>query len=61
MSRSESDIRRRELGVIIKHDPKQAEPIEDYYARIPDGGCQYYGSEDLMILYCKKCSRLECY
>lgn len=61
MSRSDSDIRRREQGVIIKRALKQIEPVEDIHANIPQGGCQYYGDTDLMKQWCPCCETKDCY
>jgi hypothetical protein len=61
MSRSKSDIRKREQGVIIKRILRKNEPTHDYYDETPEEGCRYYGDSDLMISHCPHCEGKSCY
>ncbi len=61
MGKSEADIRRREQGVIIKHCTRKSEPLDDYYDKVPEGGCQYYGDATLMMVQCPRCIKRNCY
>ena len=66
MSKSLSDIRRRELGTDTKLSPKhKTELIEEdeRLAKIPSGGCPCYGDDDMMVIHCPKCNkeRHECF
>ena len=58
MGKSISDIYRREFGAEIKEPRKDYEDIEGF---MPEDGCPYYGDMDMMMIYCSKCVRKECY
>jgi len=60
MSKTDSDIRRKLLGVIFKPIVKD-EHEDDEQGITPEGGCNYYGNTDAMKHYCPSCTEKNCY